>query len=273
MRLSKHVVAIASLATLPALAILVVGCRFGDDADDAAETAPPEPRRSAEVGTDRLLASYGAFAGPDKLEIFVAFLVDDDKSGFARLVDGDAVTATVSGATVPLRERVEKGKVHYIGELLSPPDEPVVSVTFARAGNQSTATVNIGPKFDVVGPPSRITLGETLSIDVTPRPDLSKWPPSAFGPALRHVIVVYGSCVENGTQAFEPCKPGTQGASCQIEYPLTWSTSATKLVEGQSGCDADVEVRLESASARFEGAVRGGFEGLQFRKFRAAIAR
>jgi hypothetical protein len=221
---------------------------------------PPtkELKHTSTLGLHQLTGSYGAFDDGQHIEIFVAILGD----GFMLLGDGDAVTVDVNGTTVPLTERIEDTKVHYVGEFPSPPVEPVVTVTFTRRDEKSVATVRIAPAFEPKTPPTTAKIGDKLDLDLDPRPDLTKWQ-GVLGPMIQHAVELTGDCIDQGDQKI---KLGQT-------YPLSWDTSTIQLVAGSTGCEVDVSFRLETGAPPFDGAFGGGFDGLQFRHFKLALTK
>ena len=238
-------------------------CSLGND------DAPKEHKKSSSVPIERLGPSYGAFADAEKIDLFVAFTGD----GFLLLRDGDAVTLDVNGANVALAERIEGDKVHYVGELVSPPPEPVVTVTFTRGAEKVVGKVRIAPSFALKAPPSSAKLGDTVSIDIEPRPNLEEWK-GALGPLIHHAVEVHGECIDEAKQKkIELCAKDSPSGTCTIAYPLPFDTSKILMKEGATGCEVDVQVRLETGAPPFEGKVSGPFEGLQHRRFKLALTR
>ena len=247
---------------LVVLGLVVAGCR------STTTGAEPELHRTTELALDKVVPSYGAFDDGTKIEIFVAFI----GNGFLRLGEGDTVAVDVGGTPVPTTESIDGDKVHYVGALTAPPDEPVVTVTFARGADKVVGKVKIGPSFTVKSPPTHVKVGDVVSLDLDPRPDLTKWP-GILGPTLHHVVEVHGDCIDKGSQRFEVCAKDSPQGTCKIVYPFDWDTHALALTDGSTGCKVDVQVRLESPAPTFEGAFHGGFDGAQVRTFQVDVAR
>jgi hypothetical protein len=228
------------------------------------------PKKSSSVPLVQMNGSYGAFSDGTKLELFVAYISD----GFLLLRDGDTASVDVNGTAVPLTERIEDDKVHYIGELASPPREPVVTVTFVRGGESVVGKVRIAPAFELKAPPSAAKLGDTVAIDIDPRPNLEEWK-GALGPLIHHLVEVHGDCIdEEKQQKIELCAKDSPAGTCTIAYPLPFDTSKILVREGATGCEVDVQVRLETGAPPGEGKFGGGvFEGLQHRRFKLALTK
>jgi hypothetical protein len=231
---------------------------------------PKELKKSSASPLEKMNGSYGAFSDGKKLELFIAFIND----GFLLLRDGDNVSVDVNGTAVPLTERIEGDRVHYIGELASPPAEPVVNVTFTRGAEKVVGTVRIAPSFELKSPQSSAKHGDMVPIDIEPRPNLDEWK-GALGPLIHHVVEVHGECIDDEKQKkIELCAPDSAAGTCKIEYPLQWDTSKILLKDGASGCEVDVQVRLETGAPPGEGKFGGGvFEGLQHRRFKLALTK
>lgn len=247
------------------LALLVLGACSN-------ETEPKELKKSSEFPLAKMNGSYGAFSDGKKLELFVAYLAD----GFLLVRDGDSATVDVNGNAVPLTERIEGDKVHYVGEVAPPPVEPVVTVTFTRGAEKAIGKLEIAPAFELKAPQSSAKHGDIVPIDLDPRPDLTleKWR-GILGPAIHHVVEVHGDCVDEDNQKkIELCSPDSKEGTCSITYPLQWDTSKILLKEGSAGCEVDVQVRLETGAQPGEGKLGGGvFEGLQHRRFKLALTK
>jgi len=229
----------------------------------------PEPKNSSAFPLEKLNASYGAFSDGKSMDIFVAVLAD----GFLLMRDGDNVTADVNGTAVPLTERIEDGKVHYVGNLVSPPSEPNVTITFTRGADKVAGKVRMGPNFEPKSPPTSAKLGDVVPIDLDPRPDLSTWQ-SFVGPLLHHAIEVHGECIDEEKQKkIEVCTKDSPQGTCKIEYPLQWDTSKVIFKDGATGCEVDAQIRLESPAPTWEGAFKGSFEGSQNRRFKVTLTK
>jgi hypothetical protein len=143
---------------------------------NSTEDPPKELKKSSSLPLEKIVPSYGAFADGTKLELFVAFTGD----GFLLLRDGDGVALDVNGTAVPLTERIEEQRVHYIGELPAPPAESVVTVTFTRGSEKVVGKVRIAPAFSIEAPLSSAKHGDIVPIDIDPRPNLEwrskSWP-------------------------------------------------------------------------------------------------
>jgi hypothetical protein len=236
---------------------------------NSTEDPPKELKKSSSLPLEKIVPSYGAFADGTKLELFVAFTGD----GFLLLRDGDGVALDVNGTAVPLTERIEEQRVHYIGELPAPPAESVVTVTFSRGSEKVVGKVRIAPAFSIEAPLSSAKHGDIVPIDIDPRPNLEEWK-GFLGPLIHHVVEVHGDCVDEEKQKkIELCSRDSPEGTCTIEYPLQWDTSKILLKDGASGCEVDVQVRLETGAAPFEGKFSGPFEGLQHRRFKLALSR
>jgi hypothetical protein len=244
--------------------IAVTGCSLKSD------DPPKELKKSSSIPLAQMNGSYGAFSDGTKLELFVAYISD----GFLLLRDGDSASVDVNGTAVPLTERIEDDKVHYIAELASPPAEPVVTVTFVRGGESVVGKVRIAPAFELKSPPSAAKLGDTVSVDIDPRPNLEEWK-GALGPLIHHVVEVHGDCIDEEKQKkIELCAKDSPAGTCAIVYPLPFDTSKILLREGATGCEVDVQVRLETGAPPGEGKFGGGvFEGLQHRRFKLALTK
>lgn len=253
-----------SLALLTAFT--VTACSIGKD------DSPKELKKSSSHSLDKINGSYGAFSDGTKLELFVAYVGD----GFLLLRDGDNVSVDVNGNVVPLAERIEDDKVHYVAELPSPPREPVVTVTFTRGSQKVVGKVNIAPAFELKSPQSSAKHGDVVPIDLDPRPDLAleQWK-GILGPLIHHVVEVHGDCIDEENQKkIELCSKDSPEGTCKIEYPLQWDTSKILLKAGSTGCEVDVQVRLETGAPPGEGQFKGGvFEGLQHRRFKLALTK
>jgi hypothetical protein len=212
-----------------------------------------------------LSGSYGAFADGKSLSVFVAYTHD----GFLRVRDGkDAITVDVNGTAAPAPEVIEGTKVHYEPVVTPPPDVPVVTITFRRGAGTVLAKQTLGPSFELVGPPANIHFGDVVTLDVTPRPDLSKYQ-SPLGPTLTHSLEVSGSCVSSGYQKLPLTTP--PGG-----YPLKWDTR-TLVLDGAVGCEIDVKLRMDASPVPLEShglSLQGAtFEAAQHRSFHATLAR
>jgi hypothetical protein len=221
------------------------------------------------VPIEKLGPSYGAFADAEKIDLLVAYTGD----GFLLLRDGDAVTLDVNGTNVALAERTDGDRVHYVGAFSPPPAEPVVTVTFTRGAEKVVGKVRIAPSFTLKAPPTSAKLGETVSIDIDPRPNLEEWK-GFFGPLIAHKVEVHGDCIDEEKQKkIDLCAKDSPEGKCDVAYPLPFDTSKILMKEGATGCEVDVQVRLETGAGPFEGKVSGPFEGLQHRRFKLALTR
>ena len=231
---------------------LLTACSIGND------DAPPkkELTKSSAVPLEQLNGSYGAFDDGTHIELFVAFV----KDGFVLVRDGDNVTLDVNGTAVPLTERIEGDKVHYVGDFASPPAEPVVTVTFTRGSEKVVGKVRIAPAFEMKSPPTTAKVGDVLSLDIDPRPDLTQWQ-GPLGQIIGNAVEIHGDCIDKGEERFP------LGST----YPVTWDTAGVRLVPGSTGCEVDVQMRLETNAEKFEGKFGGGFEGLQHRRFKLTL--
>lgn len=215
---------------------------------------PKEPQRSNTLAFNQINGSNGAFSDGKKLSIFVAMLGPE---GFVQLGDGDTITVDVNGNTVPTRERIEDGKVHYIAEVSLPPAEPVVTTTLSRAsGEKAVGKNSLPPAFELVSPPSSARTGDAVTVDITPRPD------AARASKLRHRFEVRGTCIDKEKQTLDA--PAT--------YPLSLNLRNLQVV-GDAGCEVEVQVRIETDGEPFAGFKGGGFEGLQHRTFKLALSK
>lgn len=230
---------------------LVTACSVGND-------NPKELKTTDSVPIEKLNASYGAFSDGKRIELFVALLND----GFLLVRGGDNVVVDVNGTVAQLTERIEDDKVHYLGDFASPPDEPVVGVTFTRGSEKVVGKVRIAPAFEMKSPPTSAKVGDKVSLDIEPRPDLAKWQ-GPLGPVINHAVEIHGDCINKGVQKMPMI----------AEYPLTWDTSRIELVPGSNGCELDVQMRLETNAESFEGKFAGGFEGLQHRRFKLTLTK
>lgn len=221
-----------------------------------------------EYALSEISGSYGAFSDGQSLQIFVAYL----KDGFLRVRPGgnDAITLSVNGTTVPTKEVIEDGAVHYVATVPPPLPYPVVTVTFGRDAEKVRLENKLGPAFELVSPPAKITAGDTVAIDVTPRPDLTAYQ-TVLGPALTHSLEVTGPCVDGNYQKIP--------LTGQESYPLSWDTKTLKLTAA-AGCDLEVKVRMDTAASALEPlgpqkqSLKGaGFEAAQSRKLAATLVR
>lgn len=230
---------------------------------------PRELKKSSSLPLERLSASYGAFSNGQSMDIFVAVLGD----GFMLLRDGDSVSADVNGTAVPLTERIEDDKVHYVAEVKTPPAEPVVTVTFTRGAEKVVGKVRLAPNFEAKSPPTSAKIGDVVPLDLDPRPDLSSFQ-TALGPSIHHAIEVHGECIDDDKQKkIEVCAKDSPQGSCKIEYPLPWDTSKVVLKDGSTGCEVEAQIRLESPAPTWEGKFNGGFEGVQGRKIKVTLTK
>lgn len=246
-----------------ALALLLSACSLGND------DAPKEHKKSSSVPIEKLGPSYGSFADAEKIDFFIAYT----GNGFLLLRDGDTVTLDVNGTNVALAERTDGDRVHYVGELPSPPPEPVVTVTFTRGAQKVSGKLRIAPSFNLLSPPSSAKLGDTVSIDLDPRPNLDEWK-GALGPLIAHKVEVHGECIDEEKQKkIDLCAKDSPAGTCSIAYPLSFDTSKILMKEGATGCEVDVQVRLETGAPPFETISTGAWEGLQHRRFKLALTR
>jgi hypothetical protein len=229
--------------------------------------------RTDDHALSELTASYGAFDDGQKLEVFVAFI----KDGFNQLGGGDTLRVEVNGGPVATRTRVGDGKVHYIAEVKPPPPEAEVRIIFSRGAEQVIASGRVGPAFSIVAPPASIRVGDPVETDIEPRPDLTKWS-GPLGPTLNHRVEVYGQCIKDSSQKLGACAKDAPG--CIQGYPFVWKTSELVLVDFVPPCDAEVQVRLESAPRPLEatGPLHQSFAGqsfeiLQHRKYRTTLVK
>jgi len=254
--------------------ILVLGvllCAACASKSEPSPAAPAEPHLTSELTLDKFTASYGAFSDGLKLDVFV--VVIGDKLGFMRLADGDTITVDVDGTSAPTTERIENGKPTYVASVSSPPSSPIITVTFARGAEKSVAKVQLGPSFALKTTPSAVKVGDVVSVDLDPPPDLAKWQ-TIIGTKLRHVVMVDGDCIEGGTQSFTLCAKDSPQGTCNVSYPLSWDTSTMKLVAGSNGCKVDVSMRLETGnSTTWEGPFKGGMECVQHRNYSADLTK
>jgi hypothetical protein len=234
--------------------VVVSACSIGND------DPPKELKKTSSLPLEKIAGSYGAFSDGQKLELFVAFLGD----GFLLLRDGDNVAVDVNGNAVTLSERIEEDKVHYIAEVASPPKEAVVTITFSRGADKVVGKVRVAPTFELKSPPATAKLGDKVSVDIDPHPDLTQWQ-GPLGPIIANAVEIHGDCVEKGGQKIP----------LGNAYPLEWDTSQVQLVAGSNGCELDVQVRLETSAPPYEGPKFGGglFEGLQHRRFKLALTK
>jgi hypothetical protein len=227
-------------------------------------SAPPPDHYTDEYDLKELNGSYGAFSDGQSLQVFVAYLRN---GAFLRVRGGkDTVTVDVNGTVVAAPETIEDGKAHYIATVAPPPTTPVVTITIARGADKVVMKDTLGPAFELVGPPPKISAGQTVSIDVTPHPDLKAYQ-TILGPALTHSLEVTGACVDGNYQKIP--------LTGQESYPLTWETTSLKLT-GTTGCDLEVKVRMDTGASAPEpqGVLAGaGFEAAQSRKFATALTR
>lgn len=213
----------------------------------------PRPlKHTSDLSLQRISASHGAFSDGKKLEIFVAFIGD----GFLLLGEGDTINVDVNGNRVPLKERIEGDKVHYVAEVSPAPAQPEVTVTLVRGADQMATKVDLAPDFELREAPETMRAGDVVSIDLEPRPDAAKW---------RHAVEVRGECLQFENERFD----------LPNAYPLAWDTTALHALPGSAPCTLDVQVRVESfgVSGDEKGTMNGLFEGLQHRSFKIALAR
>lgn len=246
-----------SLGLLPLCASALFACTVQTSSGGAGSGADePRPlKHTSELSLDRITASNGAFSDGKKLEVFVAFIGD----GFLLLGEGDTVSVDVNGTRVPVRERVEDGKVHYVAEVSPPPARPEVVVTLARGGDERTTSVDLAPDFELRRVPASMRAGDVVAIDLEPRPELPRdglW---------RNAIEVRGDCLQVESQRFE----------LPNDVPLAWDTRSLRALPGSAPCTLDVQVRVESfgVSSDREGGLNGLSEGLQHRSFTIELAR
>lgn len=232
----------------PLLFVALTGCFV------KGEPAPKEPQLSNTLQFNQINGSNGAFCDGKKLKVFVAMLGPD---GFVKLGTGDTITVDINGTRVPTRERIEDGKVHYIAELASPLAESVVTTTLARtSGEKAVGKNSLGPSFELKSPPTSAKTGDTVLVDIEPRPD------AARAAKLRHRFEVRGPCIDKGTQRLDA--PAT--------YPLSLNLRNLE-VASDAGCELEVQVRIETDGEPFTGFKGGGFEGLQHRTFKLALTK
>ena len=231
---------------------VVTACSVNND------DGPKELKTTSSLPLEKLNASYGAFSDGKHIELFVALLND----GFLLVRDGDNVIVDVNGTVAQVSERIEDDKVHYLGDFPSPPAEPVVGVTFTRGSEKVVGKVRIAPAFEMKSPPATAKMGDKVSLDIEPRPDLTKWQ-GPLGPLINHAVELHGECINKGVQKMPMV----------AEYPLTWDTSKIELTPGSNGCEVEVQMRLETNAGTFEGKFGGGFEGLQHRKFKMTLSK
>lgn len=239
---------------LPLCASALLACTVQSSSADA--TSEPRPlKHSSELPIERISASHGAFSDGKKLEIFAAFLGD----GFLLVGEGDSVNVDVNGNRVPVRERIEGDKVHYVAEVSPPPAQPEVVVTLVRGASKSSTKVDLARDFELRGVPASMRAGDVVSIDLEPRPDLPT------DGAWRNAVEVRGECLQFESERFELSK----------DFPLAWDTASLHALPGSAPCTLDVQVRVESfgVSSDRDGGLNGLFEGLQHRSFRIALAR
>jgi hypothetical protein len=205
-----------------------------------------------EVEPSKLIASYGAFSDGKTLSVYVAYI----GNGFLRVHGNDSIAVDVNGATVAAPEVVEGDKVHYEPVVTPAPEQAVVTVTFRRGDATVVAKRTLTPNFELVAPPADIHAGDSVSVDLSPRP------PPGFSNALE----VNGTCIDGGGQKI----------LVGNAYPLAWDTKTLKLV-GSEGCDLEVKVHIESIAAPAEShgmELQGvAFEAAQIRSFRAKLTR
>lgn len=236
---------------LPLCASALLACTVQTSSNGGA--SEPRPlKHTNELTLQRISASHGAFSDGTKLEIFVAFLGD----GFLLIGEGDTVSVDVNGNRVPVRERIEGDKVHYVAEVSPPPEQPEVTVTLARGAEHIATKVDLAPDFELKGVPTTMRAGDIVSIDLEPRPEAAKW---------HHAVEVRGECLQVESQRFD----------LRNDYPLAWDTRSLRALPGSAPCTLDVQVRVESfgVSGDDGGALKGLFEGLQHRSFKIALAR
>lgn len=254
-----------SLRTRLAAALVLVAACSSDDSEKFSDHYEP----------NELIASYGAFADDANLRVYAALI---GTSGFVRLRGADSFEIEIDGERMAPTERILDDRVHYIVETPAPPTDTEVVITFVRGAERVTGKMTLTGAFALKSPPASAKKGESVQIDVEPRPDLSKWQGN-FGPTLVAKAKVVGECIESGAQDNVPlCAADGKPGECKQGYPLVLDTSKLSFVPDTKGCDVGVEVKLTSRGAPFEGMgptkqtfKGGGFDGHRFKSFNMTI--
>jgi len=224
-------------------------------------------------GINEINASYGIGADQTTLTIRAALL----KGGFLRVGAGDTVTIEVAGKPVPTFERVDGGRVHTIAEVKPPPAGGTeVAIIFQRSAERVVSKALVAPPFELAAPPASAKRGELVTVDLTPRPDLTQWKGPLGGSTLRHGVIVRGECIEKGEMSLDGCAADSPN-ECKQGYPFTFDTTKLKLTQ-EAECDVDVEVQLRTNGSPFAGEgptkqsfAGGGFDAVQFRGFKLRL--
>jgi hypothetical protein len=239
-----------------------------------AKTDEPAGSTDAYAITE-LNASYGIGIDQTTLTVRAALL----KGGFLRIGAGDTVTIEVAGKAVPTFERVDGSRVHTIAEVKPPPaGRTEIAIVFARGAERVVGKALIAPPFELVDPPAIAKRGDSVKVDVNPRPDLAPWK-GPFGSSLRHGVIVRAECVDSGEQKIDGCAADSPAGQCNQGYPFVFDTAKLKLSK-DADCDVDVEVQLQTNGGPFvgEGPAKqafagGGFDAVQHRSFKMRLTR
>lgn len=234
------------ITTLLVLALACAACTVESNTKDNA--------LSNTLALNQINGSNGAFSDGQKLEVFVAMLGPD---GFVKLGGGDTITVDVNGTVVPTRERIEDGKVHYIADVTPAPAEPVVTTTLTHGAEKAVGKNSLAPNFELKSPPTTAKTGDAVEIGIDMSADAA-----ARAAKIRHRIKVTGECIDKGEQSVDAQPP----------YPLILNFRNIQ-VTGDSGCEVEVTVRLETDGEPYTGFKGGGFEGVQSRSFKLALTK
>jgi hypothetical protein len=136
----------------------LVACSVRADPDP---TPPPEGSSKYELAD--MQASFSAQSDGSKITVYAALLKG---SAFLDLGDGDALNATVGGATKALVRTADGNAVHYTADFDQPSGAVPATIAFTRAGGRKGATsqVLLPAPFSLVAPPSAVSRAGQLVV-------------------------------------------------------------------------------------------------------------